>query len=177
MDISYLREFVELMSQRSAKRAARVLNMGPSTLSRHMSALEQELGVQLLEHGNKTEFTPEAHAVAPAMINVLKAYDAMFDAISRTNDAKSQPFRVFCAEFDQLCEEILSFALEELRHDRDIRVVEVTDVGDSLHDALVAGEIDAVLGLPVRDDEGRLEHRKQLRCNQPGLYLSSDIFK
>ena len=163
MDIAYFREFIELMSQRSARRAARALNISPSTLSHHMRALEQELGVQLLEHGNKTEFTPEAHSMTPAIIDLLKAYDAVCKAAPRANDAESQPFRVFCAEFDQLCSEVLSFALEELRRDRDIRVVEVVDVGDSLHDALLEGEIDAVLGLPVQDGAGRLEHHEVIQ--------------
>lgn len=157
MDIQILREFVELMSSRSARRAARVLNLSPSTLSRHMATLEQELGVSLLEHGNRTEFTSEAYAVMPAIVDVLKAYDAVFEAIPRGNE-KSRPFRVFCVEYDQLCAEVLSYALEELRRGKDIRVVEVTDVGDSLRDALVAGDIDAVFGTPVSDDAGRLDH-------------------
>lgn len=163
MDIQVLREFVELMSSRSARRAARVLNLSPSTLSRHMASLEQELGVQLLEHGNKTEFTPDAYAVMPAIVDVLKAYDAVFEAIPRADDAKSKPFSVFCVDHDHLCEEILQFALEELRRDRDIRVVEVTDVGYSLHDALLDNEVDAVFGLPINDREGRLEHHEILQ--------------
>lgn len=159
MDISTLREFVTLMTYRSGVKAARALNMDPSTLSRHMHALERELGVLLLEHGNKTEFTSAAFAIMPAVIDTIKAADAILDAIPRSGQSTRRPFRVYTLRGDVLCAELFSFALGELEKQGDVRIVEVDVTGEDLQSQLVNGDIDAVLGPRVADtSDGKLEH-------------------
>lgn len=51
MELSHLDEFVTLVNEGSFVAAARVLRLGQPTLSKHMAALERELGASLLARG------------------------------------------------------------------------------------------------------------------------------
>lgn len=54
MDLQVLHEFAVLAGRLNYTEAARELNVSPSTLSRHMAALEAELGVRLFVRGDRT---------------------------------------------------------------------------------------------------------------------------
>ena len=49
MDISAFNEFVELAKRLNITETARMLNMSQPTLSKHMAALEEDLGFRLIE--------------------------------------------------------------------------------------------------------------------------------
>lgn len=52
MNIEYLKEFLVLSESRNYGEAAGRLHVSQPTLSRHICAIENELGVQLLERSN-----------------------------------------------------------------------------------------------------------------------------
>lgn len=52
MNIEHLKEFLVLVESRNYAEAAGILHVSQPTLSRHISAIENELGVQLLERSN-----------------------------------------------------------------------------------------------------------------------------
>lgn len=57
MDLQVLHEFAVLAERLNYTQAAHELSVAPSTLSRHMSALEVELGVKLFVRGARTSLT------------------------------------------------------------------------------------------------------------------------
>ena len=57
MDLNVLREFAVLAERLNYARAALELNMAQSTLSRHMNALEREVGTDLFTHTTRTALT------------------------------------------------------------------------------------------------------------------------
>lgn len=148
MDIAILKEFVTLLNYRSAARAAKELHMAPSSLSRHMRSLEQELGVTLLEHGNRTRFTQEALAIAPAIVDTVKSYDAIFEAVPRAGSS-TKPFMVHCVQNDMVCQDIISSAFDQLQGVAGTRYVETSMADKLLDEQLLDGTIDAVFGPPV----------------------------
>ena len=59
MDIEYLREYLAVADDLSLTVAARRLHTTQSTLSKHMAALEQDMGADLLRRvRNGVELTP-----------------------------------------------------------------------------------------------------------------------
>jgi DNA-binding transcriptional LysR family regulator len=60
MDIESLRIFVDVANQRSFAAAARNQDMDPSSVSRLVAALEQELGVRLLQRSTRRMALTEA---------------------------------------------------------------------------------------------------------------------
>ena len=63
MDLQVLHEFAVLAERLNYTQAARELNVAPSTLSRHVSALEAELGVRLFARGGRTSLTYAGHVL------------------------------------------------------------------------------------------------------------------
>ena len=60
LDIEYVQEFIVLADAMSFVRAAERLFISQSTLSRHISALEAQLGVQLIERNTRIVYLTEA---------------------------------------------------------------------------------------------------------------------
>lgn len=61
MDLQMLHEFAVLAERLNYTQAARDLNVAPSTLSRHIAALETELGTRLFTRGGGTSLTYAGH--------------------------------------------------------------------------------------------------------------------
>ena len=60
LDLDHVQEFIVLADNMSFVRAAERLFISQSTLSRHISALEVQLGVQLIERNTRTVYLTEA---------------------------------------------------------------------------------------------------------------------
>lgn len=91
MQIEVLREFSSIAKHLSFAKASRELFVSPSSLSKHMNALESELGVALLtrsKHG--VELTTAGKAFAKQIKTVLASYEeAVTDAraAAKTNQS------------------------------------------------------------------------------------------
>lgn len=78
MNIDYLKEFAELAKRQNITETAHVLNMIQPTLSKHISALEKELGLSLFNrNGRSLSLTPEGMAILSSAYNVIDAYGAL----------------------------------------------------------------------------------------------------
>ena len=78
MDIEYLREFIKLAEERNFSRAARSLFISQSTLSKHIAALEEELGVDVVNHAlHGFELTEMGTYVLDESKRIVSIYDAV----------------------------------------------------------------------------------------------------
>lgn len=75
MKISHIREFLLLVSNRNYSKTAEQLYMAQSALSRHISAMEEELGVQLINRSTTTfTLTEEGTRAVEGFQKVLDEY-------------------------------------------------------------------------------------------------------
>lgn len=76
MDIKYLREFITVGQSRSLQAASKKLFLVPSTLSRHLTAMENEVGATLV-YRTTTDFslTPEGEVFLEKALGIVEAYD------------------------------------------------------------------------------------------------------
>lgn len=85
MDIEYLKEFVALGKFKSLANAAQHLNVAPSTLGRHLSALEHDLDEILVRRSTiHFELTPEGEVFLEGVIIALDQYEAAREAARRS---------------------------------------------------------------------------------------------
>ena len=79
MKLDYLREFVVLSEELNFSSAASRLFISQSTLSRHVSVLEGELGGKLLERDtHSVQLTPLGVQTALKFRDILRQYDGLF---------------------------------------------------------------------------------------------------
>lgn len=87
MDLEYLKEFAYLGETLSFSRTAKHFYVNRSAISRHISSLEEEVGVQLLDRGSHSVSLTDAGAV---FLSEVKAILASWNsALERTKRADS----------------------------------------------------------------------------------------
>ena len=80
MKTEYMREFLELATEKNYSLAARKLFISQPTLSRHVQAIEEALGYPLVEsssHGVK--LTEYGFSAARSFRKILKEYDLLLE--------------------------------------------------------------------------------------------------
>lgn len=88
MEIKQLRSFVTVAECKSFSRAAQILYLSQPSISTHISMLEQEIGVKLMERNSKSLYlTDEGREFYEYALNILKLNDKMLDEIG----SKSAP--------------------------------------------------------------------------------------
>lgn len=75
MKFDYLREFVAAAQSEEMQQCAKELGISPSVLSKHMKAIEQELGVPLFMRSRKTELSPYGKILLPYAKELVKVQD------------------------------------------------------------------------------------------------------
>ena len=75
MKFDYLREFVAAAQSTEMQQCAKELGISPSVLSKHMKAIEQELGVPLFLRSRKTELSPYGRILLPYAKELVKVQD------------------------------------------------------------------------------------------------------
>ncbi len=82
MNIKELRTFLTLCETLHYPKAAQRLSYAPSTLSKHVQSLEQELGVPLfVKEGRSLEITPQGTAFRPHAQRLLEDYDLAMKSV------------------------------------------------------------------------------------------------
>lgn len=83
MNITHMREFLTLIEHNSYASAAKKLYISQPTLSRHVNALESEIGEQLLNRSQRSISLTEGGQVAvTAFRTILKTVDDLADTVS-----------------------------------------------------------------------------------------------
>lgn len=75
MKFDYLREFVAAAQSEEMQLCAKELGLSPSVLSKHIKAIEQELGVPLFMRSRKTELSPYGKILLPYAKELVKVQD------------------------------------------------------------------------------------------------------
>src|SRR5438309_1046922 len=95
MDLKRLRAFYLAATHHSLKSAATRLNLTVPAISLQISALERDLGAELIERvGNRMRPTPAGVALLPEIENIFRAAES---AINRIATGKKVQGRVFLA--------------------------------------------------------------------------------
>lgn len=82
MDISRMREYVKLCETLNFTKAARELFLSQSTLSKHVSQIEDELDAQLIMRStHEAALTAEGELTRTAFTEMLERYDAFTDEL------------------------------------------------------------------------------------------------
>lgn len=75
MKFDYLREFVAAAQSEEMQQCAKELGISPSVLSKHIKAIEQELGVPLFMRSRKIELSPYGKILLPYAKELVKVQD------------------------------------------------------------------------------------------------------
>ena len=152
MDLRQLRALVAVGDYKSFSLAARSLHTVQSNVSTHVSRLERELGVTLVDRAT-TELTEEGKVVAARARRIEAEFAALESDVSSMRDEVRGTVRlgVIGTTARWLVPEVLSDLA--VRHPA-IAVVVLDATTSSLLPQLVGGQIDlAVMNLPVADPD------------------------
>lgn len=84
MKFDYLKEFVAAAQSEEMQQCAKDLGISPSVLSKHIKAIEQELGVPLFMRSRKTELSPYGKILLPYAKELVKVQDDYLQDFSET---------------------------------------------------------------------------------------------
>lgn len=116
MDIRALHEFIAFSKNLNVTKCAEELNMAPSSLSRHLSAMERELGIELVAHkGTRLSLTAAGQMVLDASSAITARYDGLLDKIELLKNSEFGDIHVGYALDDRTSIDALSIAFATLR--------------------------------------------------------------
>lgn len=88
MKINIIREFIHLCATRNYTKTAEELYISQPVLSRHISSLEEELGVQLISRSRTTfELTPAGELAKRSFEKILLEYQDLLSSLSGLNES------------------------------------------------------------------------------------------
>lgn len=86
MDIQWLREFIHLSETQNYRATADALFISHSTLSKHISSMEQEFSAQLLIRDTRSvRLTSQGEKLFKVAKTIISQYDMCLDSLSSTN--------------------------------------------------------------------------------------------
>ena len=156
MDLKQLRALLAVSEHKSFSVAARALHTVQSNVSTHVSRLEREMGVLLIDRSTN-ELTEEGRVVAERARRIEAEFAALESDISSLRDEVRGRVRVgvIGTTARWLVPKMLDAVSE--RHPA-IQIVFLDATTTSLVPQLVAGQIDlAVVNLPVSEPDVRIE--------------------
>lgn len=145
MDFRTLRAFLVLAQVLHFGRASDRLHVSPSTLSRMISRLEDELGVVLFERDNRTvRLTGAGRSAREHAERMLREWDSLQTSLRQTPRTLRGEIRLYCSVTASYG--LLIDLLQVFRH-RHPGVDVVVDTGDAAHaiDKVMADEADVAI--------------------------------
>ncbi|MEE8720173.1 MAG: LysR family transcriptional regulator [Coriobacteriales bacterium] len=115
MDVSIMREFITFARVLSVTKAARELNVSTSTLSRHLCALESELGAQLFTRDQRLSLTGAGKMALDSSSVIVAEYDRLLSGIRGLASSGIADVRVSYALDDRTSIDVISRSFAELR--------------------------------------------------------------
>lgn len=140
-----MREFVRLTETKNYTRTAEELYIAQPALSRHIAALEEELGCQLINRSRTTfELTPAGEIVRDRFQKILGEYQGMLAQLSRLAEDEAGEVRVGVLYYDYDC---YVAGIRETFHERypEVRLILRSYQPFQLERDLLDGVIDVAL--------------------------------
>jgi len=175
MDIDHLREFVVLGKALNFTTGARSLHLAQSTLSRHLSALEKEVGVELVHRSpNAVGLTPVGKLFLEEAIGLVDHYDEILAAVRDSQKTRVPIIRLGGALMDRgiIDHALAAMSLAKKRHlpisvelcEQHIAASWVQATANDPHLAVLGSLIDIGLMFGCESgDWGVLEHKSLYR--------------
>ena len=144
METDTLREFLALAEKRSYTATADALFISPSALSRHIAALETQLGVELF-YRNSRSVTVSRHGkiLLPFAQKLVQAEDEYLEMLDKTKRVEGNGLRIG-AFFGMASHGIMSQIVGFLRRNQDIALSIQSEEQECLLEQLKSGEYDFV---------------------------------
>ena len=182
MDLQMLHEFAVLAERLNYTQAARDLNVAPSTLSRHMAALETELGTRFFTRGGGTSLTYAGHILLEEAGSFFAAEERVARRLGEARRSVQGKMRLEDYIFSRSIKNFMLTAAKRYRtlyHGVAFEFVSIGN-GSSMEDLLADGDIDVGVlvhtgpcepvftegerrVVPLRHERGRM-----------GIYMRSD---
>jgi DNA-binding transcriptional LysR family regulator len=152
MDLKQLRALLAVSEHRSFSGAARALHTVQSNISTHVSRLEREMGVVLIDRSTN-ELTEEGRVVAERARRIEGEFEALESDMSALHDEVRGRVRI--GIIGTIARWLAPRLLEAIDHSHPkVKVVLLDATTTSLVPQLVAGGVDmALVNLPVNDPE------------------------
>lgn len=156
--LAEFREFIVFAKHLNMTHAAEELHVSTSTLSRHLAALEREIGMPLIRReGASVALTPVGSLVLKKASTLVGEYDSLLEQVEHYRVDASYVLRVAYALDDRTIIDALSLAKLRLKQTYGgFNVQPFHGRGQSGRDALEAGEVDVCIDYNL--DEGALAH-------------------
>lgn len=174
MKIEVLEEFVTLANTLNFGAAAQKSFISQSTLSKHISALEQELGCQLFERTNRqVMLTPVGEVLKENAIPVLEAYKKCTGAVEHAKNSSPEIVNVgyLYAAAHRLIMGVYSSISEE---NSNYEVFFARGQGEMLRQNLLNGTFDLIIDMDLSGYDAARFEKLPLYSDQYGAILPQD---
>lgn len=95
MTLDLMREYIVFAKHLNFSHAALELNLTQSTLSKHIAALEKELGFPVVTRGRELQFTAQGKAFLESAQKVVHLYDAELSSLKESSASNKGPVRLY----------------------------------------------------------------------------------
>jgi DNA-binding transcriptional LysR family regulator len=155
----------ELRDRRTLAAAATALNLSPSAASQHLSQLQVEVGVQLVERrGRVLQLTPAGRALADDCEAIFEALERARAHLTSFKSGRGATIRI--AAFQSAASVALPPALSLLADEPNLRLEVYELEPEASLPLLVRGELDLVVGQ---------EYEQAPRTRHPGIAQRTEV--
>lgn len=156
MNIEYCKEFLELSHSLNFTKAAETLSMHQSTLSKHIQALETELGTKLIKrHGTTIQLSETGYVFVGYATKLVETYEQAKEEISFISGI--DPIRIDWRLYDQNLVSMISAALIINNRAGQTPVIHHAIVDEDPLPSVVAGDLDLAIVTATQDDIDKYE--------------------
>lgn len=166
MDIERLREFVCLARTLNYHKAANLCYVNQSTLSKHIIALERELGCPLLVRTKAdVSLTPFGETLLNNAIEVIEKYDACIDSIDRLKEDSASSLTIgYLYEASHKVLTAFYSAFHEKFGDCQVHMRRLSPLEPKRQ--LDEGVVDLVIDMDIGYDDSKTYHKMPFYCDR-----------
>lgn len=164
----WLVSFIEVVNRLTMADAARHLRITPAAVSKHILALENQLGIQLLKRSTRRiDLTPEGLLYFEHAKHILGAYQQAEAAISHSKEDPSGTLKVVCGpQIGNLY--VIPYLKEFLERYPKLRLhIELTQTMPDLEKEKVDVVVGLSAGIPVNCIQRTLMYARWVFCASP----------
>ena len=154
MEVEYLREYVELCHVRNFTRAASRVGVSRTALSKHISAIEREFGVTLLQRTNQlVELTPAGKAFLSSSQLLLESWDELHREMDKYGHQQTMRLKIGLFKGHKPTDDLTDTVIGNLQG-RGVPIeVEVSEITEPCMQSLREGKYDLTSPVHAADED------------------------